>query len=181
MENNHLKDFVISLVVICFIIFGIKDYYLYKHADKVPEDSIYKNLALSQGLLEKINNIERSIQDRKKFKFTITKDPLEQNLIVKTKKDLEDEWRKKVENMLRLEYTIIPATGNKIASIVYKGKTQNYEIGDKFAFGTIVSIADGEIIYKKNDFVGTLKTEKIPPKPQILKKNKTKDNRNLNW
>lgn len=181
MENNHLKDFVISIVVICFILFGIKDYYLFNHAEKIPYNSTYRDLALNKGLLDKINNIEQSIQDRKSFKFNVKKDPLEQNLIVKTQKDMEAEWRKKVENMLRLEYTIIPATGNKIASIVYKGKTQNYEIGDKFAFGTIVNITAGEIVYKQKDFVGTLKTEKIPPKPEMLKKNKNKRDRSLNW
>ena len=181
MEQKYLKDFVISMVVILLVAFAIKDYYLYQKIRVVPSESKYKKLALSEKLLRQIQNIETSIQDRKKFVFTVTKDPLEQNLIVKTKKDLEKQWREKVEKMVRLESTIVPQHGSKRAAISFQGKTKIYKIGDKFVRGTIEDIKDGEVIYSYNGKKGTLKVQKIPPKPKEIRATKNKKNREYNW
>jgi len=181
MEQKYLKDFVISMVVILIIAFAIKDYYLYQKIRTVPVESKYKKLALSEKLLKQIQNIETSIQDRKKFVFTVTKDPLEQNLIVKTKRDLEKQWRKKVENMVRLESTILPQDGNNRAAISYDGKTKIYKVGDKFIKGKIDDIKDGRVFYSYNGKQGVLKVQKIPPKPKEIRTVKNKKNREYNW
>ncbi len=181
MEEKYIKDFIIALVIIVLIAFGIKDYYLYSKVEGIPKESKYKQIALSEKLLGQIQNIEHSIQDRKQFVFTVIKDPLEQNLIVQTKKDLEKQWKEEVENMVRLESTIIPEKGDKIAAIAYKGKTNFYRIGDKFINGVITDILEGEIIYSYDGYQGILQLEKIPPKPVEIQDIKLRDRREYNW
>jgi len=181
MEEKYIKDFVIALVVLLLLAFAIKDYYLYKTGDDVPDESIHKKIALSEGLLGKIENIEKSINDRKQFVFGVAKDPLEQNLIVKTQKDLEKQWREEVENMVRLESTIIPDNGDKLATVSYQGMTKNYKIGDDFVKGKVTDILFGEILYSYKGTTASLTTQKIPPKPVEIRSKKSKKIREYNW
>ena len=182
MEDKYIKDFVIAVVVIMLIAYGIKDYYLMKTANEVPYESKYKKLALSEELLGQIQNIENSIKDRKQFVFTVRKDPLEQNLIVKTQKDLEKQWKEKVENMIRLQSTIIPEVGDKIASISYKGKVKQYKIGELFENRKITDIEPGVVTYTYKGITDKLIVKKLPPKPVAIQKNK-KNIKNIeyNW
>jgi len=140
-------------------------------------------MALGEELLNKIQNIETSIKDRKQFVFTVTKDPLEQNLIVRTIKDLELQWREEVENMVRLESTIVPESGSKKVVISYKGETKIYEVGDKFAKGIITEIRQGEISYRTNGAIEILKIEKLPEKPAVIQKSSKNKKTKLdyNW
>jgi hypothetical protein len=191
VEQKYLKDFVIVLVVIMLLAFGIKTSSLYKKIVDVPDDSKYQKMGLGEKLLHQIQEIDTSIRDRKNFYFTVEKDPLEQNLIVKTQKDLEKQWREKVESLIRLEMTILPEIGEKKASISYKGMTTLYGIGDKFELGTnfssgaigmITDIQPGMITYKYNGKDYEMKLSKIPPKPAKLKTvNKAKSIREYNW
>lgn len=181
MEEKYLKDFVIALVVLLLIAFGIKDYYQKLKVDEIPEQSKYSNLALSDELLTKIQSIETTIQDRKQFVFTVTKDPLEQNLIVKTKQDLEQQWRERIQSMVRLESTMITEDGRKLAAIAHEGKTTLYSIGDSFKFGKITDIRNGEITFASNGRVGTLETKKLPPKPVEIQTKNGKNLREYNW
>lgn len=185
MEEKYLKDFVIALIVITVILFVIKDMNLHSKTKDVEEQSKYSDMALGDELLGKIQKIERSIQDRKKFTFTVTKDPLEQNLIVKTIKDLEMQWREEVENMVRLESTIVPENGSNQAVISYKGETKLYKVGDKFAKGTITEIRLGEISYKTgNGTTAILPIEKLPEKPSVIQKKSSKNKKTkleYNW
>ncbi|NQV17743.1 MAG: hypothetical protein HQ534_04290 [Armatimonadetes bacterium] len=181
MDQKYLKDFVIALVVILLIAFAIKDYYLYQRVQKVPVESEYKKLALGDQLLEQIQDIEHSISDRKGFVFKVDKDPLEQNLIVRTQKDIEAEWREKVESMVRLQSTIIPQNGIEMAAVSYEGETKIYKIGDDFIYGKVVDILEGELIYNFNGKRRSLTLEKIPPKPDEIQKTKSKKERIYNW
>lgn len=191
MEQKYLKDFVIILVVLMLLAFGIKTSTLYKTIQEVPEDSKFKKMALGEKLLNQIQEIDSSIKDRKNFTFTVEKDPLEQNLIVKTKKDLEKQWREKVESMIRLEMTIIPEIGDKKAAITHQGTTTLYGIGDEFelgnefgdgAKGKIKDIQPGMITYTYRGKDFDMKLSKIPPKPSKLKTERnTKSNREYNW
>jgi predicted RND superfamily exporter protein len=182
MEEKYLKDFVIALVVIFTILFIIKVFSLYSRVKTVPEDSIYKELALGDELLENIHNLENSIKERKEFIFTVNSDPLEQNLIVKTIQDLQQQWKEQVESMVRLESTIVPESGKKKAVISHKGETKVYEIGDKFSNGTITDIKIGEIVYKENGKELTMKTEKLPEKPKAIQQSSQSSNiREYNW
>jgi hypothetical protein len=181
MENKYLKDFVIALVVILILAFAVNDYYLKKVVSNIPAESKYKEIALSDELLDRIHEIERSIQDRKKFVFTVIKDPLEQNLIVKTKQDLEKQWQERIESIVRLEATIIPEFGDKLASISYQGNTQHYKIGDNFELGKITDIRPGEISYQYNNSNGTLPVTKLTPKPVEIRDQKAQKSREYNW
>ncbi len=181
MDQKYLKDFVIALVVILLIAFAIKDYYLFQKVEKVPLESEYKKLALGDRLLDQIQDIENSISDRKSFVFKVDKDPLEQNLIVRTQKDLEEEWREKVESMVRLQSTIIPANGTEMAAVSYEGKTKIYKIGDDFIYGKVVDILEGELIYVFGGKRRSLTLERIPPKPVEIQKTKSKKEREYNW
>jgi len=182
MEEKYLKDFVISLVVILLLAFGMNNVSLLRKVETIPKESKYAGLVMGEELLSQIKEIESSIQDRKDFVFTVEKDPLEQNLIVKTMKDLQTQWRRKIENMVRLESTIIPENGEKRAAITYKGSTTIYKIGDDFIKGNIIDIEQGTVTYNYKGTVGTINVKKLPEKPvEIQENNKTKKNRQYNW
>ncbi|MCF7793794.1 MAG: hypothetical protein K9N09_08600 [Candidatus Cloacimonetes bacterium] len=182
MEEKYLKDFVIALVVISLILLIVKDMSLYSKTGNVPMESKYKELALGEELLQNIHNLENSIKERKDFVFSVTKDPLEQNLIVKTIQDLEMQWREEVENMVRLESTIVPEDGKKKAVISYQGITNIYEVGDTFKKGKITDIRAGEISYNANGKTLTMQIQKLPEKPASIKKSGTNNkNREYNW
>ena len=182
MEHKYLKDFVISIGVLLILAYGIADYFLYRKVKEVPKESVYKKVALEKSLLDKINKIDQSIKDRKNFVFSVTRDPLEQHLIVKTKKDLEKQWREEVKNMVRLEYTMISEDGTKMASIAYKGKNKIYKIGDNFLHGKVIDIQSGKLIYTYYDQKKVMNLSKIPPKPAELQKNfKSNKNNEYNW
>ena len=182
MEEKYLKDLVIALIVIVFILLGVKCNSLYRDIKTVPVESKYMKLALSEDLFNQIQNIEQSIQDRKEFIFTVTKDPLEQNLIVKTIQDLEKLWRLEVENMVRLESTIVPEIGKKRAAISHRGKTKIYSIGDDFFYGKIKDIRQGEIVYSYKGTNNTLTLQKLPEKPDAIKnENEISEERKYNW
>lgn len=191
MEEKYLKDFTIILVVILLLAFGIRTSYLTKDVDQVPEESQYKRMALSDELMQKIQKIDTSIQDRKDFVFTVDRDPLEQNLIVKTQKDLEKQWEEEVQKLVRLSMTIIPDEGERQAAINHQGVTKLYGIGDKFELGEgyaagqqgkITDIRPGEITYMVNGQKKDMQLKPIPPKPAKLKSNrKAKKVREYNW
>lgn len=182
MEEKYLKDLVIALIVILFIVLGVKCNSLYRDIKSVPVESKYEKLALSEDLFRQIQNIEQSIQDRKEFVFTVIKDPLEQNLIVKTIKDLEKQWRLEVESMVRLESTIVPEVGRKMAAISHKGKTKLYSIGDDFFYGKIIDIHQGKIVYSYKGTENILKLQKLPDKPEAIKNdNEVSQEKKYNW
>jgi len=182
MEEKYLKDLVIALIVILLIVLGVKCNNLYSKIKVVPVDSKYEKLALSDNLFNQIQNIEQSIQDRKEFVFTVKKDPLEQNLIVKTIQDLEKQWRQEVENMVRLESTIVPEVGKKRAAISHKGKTELYTIGDDFKYGIIKDIRQGEIVYSYKGRDNILTLQKLPDKPEAIQDDsEISTERKYNW
>ena len=181
METKYIKDFAIALVVIFLLAYLIHDYYLMKDVQKVPEESKFKRIALDDELLARIHNIEGSIKERKQFIFTVEKDPLEQNLIVKTKQDLVNQWKEKVESMVRLQSTLIAETGEKFATISHEGVDKVYRIGENFILGKIMDIRDGEITYKNKNKTLVLRVEKLPEKPKEIVNESRDKTRDFNW
>lgn len=168
METRHFKDLAIAIVVIILIVLAVKTYSVIRTVINVPEDSIYKDLALDTQLLDQIQQIEESIEDRKEFVFTVTRDPLEQNIVVRTRVDLELEWRRKIESMMRLAATYIDEHDNRKAAIAYRGKIELYEIGDYIDNNRIVNIDSGKITLAQNGREQILEVKPIPPKPAMI-------------
>ncbi len=174
MESRHIKDFAIAVAVIILFAFIIKAVNVANSAEEVPAESIYRDMALDQQLLGQIQQIEHSIRDRMDFIFTVTRDPLEQNLVVRTRVDLEEEWRKKVESMMRLAATYIDEEGNKMAAVAYQGKTRVYGVGDYIEDNRITDIDHGRLTLVHNGQTTELELKPIPPKPaQIDSRSRT--------
>jgi len=179
MQDKHLKDLVISLVVIMLIVFAVNDYRLYFKASKVPAQSKYTHIALDEQLLSQIKGIETSINDRKGFVFTVVKDPLLQDLIVKTRLDMQKQWEDMVASMMRLSATFVDSKGVRRAIIDYQGRNNTVAVGDVIAGRKIVEIQDSRVYFVENGYRGFIDVSKIPPKPEIL--NEAKSENQYNW
>ncbi len=183
MENKILKDFVITLSVLILLGLSIFTYlYSYRKITDLSEYSKFKNKSLSEELLRDIKSIEASIRDRKTFRFTVEKDPLEQNLIVKTKKDIYQQWVEDVRKMVRLASTLIDENGEKVATIAHEGQNKIYKIGDTISNMKITDIKQGVVEYVSGNRKGILELQKIPPFPEEIRTKKTKNvAREINW
>lgn len=175
METRHFKDLAVAIVVIILIVFLFKAVSVARTVIDVPDQSPYKDLALDQELIDQIQSIEDSITDRKSFVFTVTRDPLEQNIVVRTQVDLEEEWRREIEAMMRLAATYIDEHGNKRAAIAYQGKTELYGIGDYINDNRVVHIESGLIRLAQNGIEQDLEVKPIPPKPRQIREDKRQD------
>ena len=176
METRHLKDFTVAVVVIILFVFFLKTVNVVNTVREVPTDSRYKDMAIDAQLLDQIQQIEHSIRDRMDFIFTVTRDPLEQNLIVRTRVDLEKEWRRQVEEMMRLAATYVDEDGNRRAAIAYQGKTRLYGVGDYIDRNRIVDIDVGTITLMYQGRQNVLELKPIPPRPaQIDDRTRTQE------
>lgn len=173
MDFKYLKDFAISLTIIMLIVFLLRDAALYKKEVNVPAKSVYTKLSVNDSLMATIQDIEKSIQDRKSFLFTVTKDPLKQDLIVQDRIDQLALWQVMVKNMVRLAGTFIDENGKRTAIISYQGVDGRYYIGDYVAGRKIEEIQNGRVVYVSNGQRGTMYLEPIPPKPVELEMNKS--------
>lgn len=178
MEGRYIKDFTIAVVFVMIIVFGVKDFLWFQDAQDYPQEP-NAQMGISEDLKQEIQQIETSIQDRLSFEFTVVKDPLEQNLIVKTIVDYEKQWRREVEAQVRLAGTFITADGKQLATIEHKGVRTDYHVGDNFEFGTITKIEKGRVTYKQGGYQGVLEITPIPEKPSILQTEETAEE--LNW
>jgi predicted RND superfamily exporter protein len=178
MEHRHVKDLFWVVVVLMALILGVINYRSFVKQNKIPMQSKYSKMALSEDLLQQIQQIETSISDRQSFQFLVRKDPLEQNLIVKTMVDLEKEWQAKVNSIMRLSATFV-SDGVQWASIEYKGDLKLYKVGDKIENRVITEIADGTLSYTFRGRKGQLKLAPIPEKPAAISENKNA--KSYNW
>jgi hypothetical protein len=173
MEGRFIKDFTILLAFVMILIFAFRDYQYYKVDQKYSLEP-NKKMGLSSTLKDQIERIDASIKDRKQFLFTAYRDPLEQNLIVKTKIDLEKQWKDMVNSMVRVT-AIYSINGQKAATISYGGKSHYIRVGQKFgpgegflSGGELVDVKDNRIVYRQNGNIATLALRPLPPKPKEL-------------
>lgn len=181
METRHIKDFTLAVVVIILIAFLIHAIGIMRTSFEIPDESIYKDLAIDQQLLAQIQQIEESISDRMDFVFTVTRDPLEQNIVVRTQVDLEQEWREKVKSMIRLAATYVDDRGNRRASIDYQGEVKAYEIGDYIDNNRIESIVSGRVTLAYNGREQILEVEPIPSRPRRIERDRRDRQREYVW
>ncbi len=179
MQEKHIKDLVIALAFIMLLVFGVVDYNLFTKVQKVPFDSKYTNIAMDETLLAQIQSIEHSISDRKSFNFTVTKDPLLQDLVVKTRLDLQKQWEEMVASMMRLSATFTDSFGRKKAMIAFDGKNNLVSVGDVIGGRKITDITNDKVYFTENGYKGFLEVQKIPPKPVEL--DETKKEKQYNW
>lgn len=147
MQYRFLKDFAIALVFILLLILSVKLFTVQRSVAQIPESSIHTKESVSDTLMTKIKSIETSIQDRKMFAFTVTRDPLRQGNIIKDKVDIAKEHEERVKNTFRLSTTAIDENGNKIAYIEYLGRIHAARVGDSIEGRRITEISDRSIRY----------------------------------
>lgn len=179
MEGRFWKEFVIALVFLSIVAYGIWAYMEWEDSKIVIKMRRVKGVP--EDLKQKIAQIDESIGERKDFVFEMQKgqrDPLEQNLIVKTKVDLERQWREMVESQMRLAGTM-EIDGVKLALFEYKGRTQWVEEGGQYEGFTIQEVTDGSVQLALANRTRTLNATPVPEKPSVLKEDDSA--RELNW
>ena len=164
MQLRYVKDFAITLIVIIFLVLGVRLYTNYYKMKTIPSQSIHSKESVSDSLLTKIKGIEKSIQDRKQFVFTINRDPLRQGNIIKDKLDLEREFLESVRNTFRLSSTSILDNGHKFATIEYRDQNYYATIGDVIEGRRITDIGDNWIKYY---YGGNVVTTYLAPRPAM--------------
>lgn len=167
MQLRYVKDFAIILIVIIFLVLGVRLFTVNTVINKIPDKSIHTKESVSDTLLNKIKGIEQSIQERKNFVFTTTRDPLRQGNIIKDKFDLEKEFMDMVRNTFRLSGTSISEDGKKIATIDYLGVTYYAQIGDTIEGRRIVDIGEKWMRYFYGGSTVTVDLAPIPPMPDF--------------
>jgi len=166
MQYRFIKDLAIALIFIAVLVLGVKLATVHKTVTDIPDSSIYSKESVSDSLMSKIKTIESSIQDRKMFAFSVTRDPLRQGNIIKDKVDLAKEHEERVRNTFRLSTTAIDELGNKIAFIEYLGMIHSARIGDVIEGRRIVDIGDSSIRYSMGGQTLTLGISARPPMPK---------------
>ncbi|MDP2172934.1 MAG: hypothetical protein Q8J62_04090 [Candidatus Cloacimonadaceae bacterium] len=179
MQLRYVKDFAIALIVIMLLAFGIRLYTVYFQVTAIPDKSIHSKESVSDTLLNKIKGIETSIQERKNFVFSNTRDPLRQGNIIKDKMDLEKEFDDMIRNTFRLSTTAIDENGNKIAYIEYQGAIHAARIGETIQGRRIVDIGEKTIRYFYAGNTYSTELASRPPMPDFNKPGEA--NTSGNW
>ncbi|MDD2228391.1 MAG: hypothetical protein PHY48_03145 [Candidatus Cloacimonetes bacterium] len=165
MQLRFIKDLAVALIVILLFALAMRLVVIERGWSKIPVKSIYTQESVSDTLLNKIKTIENSIQDRKMFVFSSTKDPLRQGNIIKDKADREMEFADLLLNTFRLATTARDDSGNKIAFIEYRGALHEARIGEIVEGRKILDIRDNSIRYSMNGVVSTTELAPRPTKP----------------
>lgn len=168
MEARFIKDFALSLIAIILFAFIVKDYSIYHKVSATPSQSKYSDISVNEELLNKIETIEASIEDRKMFTFNVPTDPLRQDPIIKDKLDRLQEWEIMVANMVRLAATFVNEDNQKCAIIAHQGKSSIYKVGDVIAGRRIEDIQNSQVIYSSGGVRAIMTVQPIPPKPADL-------------
>ena len=165
MQLRFIKDLAIALIVILLFAMAVRLVALHRSWSQIPEKSVYTKESVSDTLLNKIQSIENSIQDRKMFVFGSNRDPLRQGNIIKDKVDREKEFEDMVKNTFRLATTAWDENGNKIAYIEYRGMLYEAREGQIVEGRKILDISDKSIRFSYNGIVSTTELAPRPAKP----------------
>jgi len=183
MQERYFKDLGILLCVIIIFILAFRAYYTLNEARKIPKESQYANMKLSDELLAKIQQIDESISERKEFRFRVTRDPLKQDLIVQTRLDLLAEWEAMVRRTPRLSAIYDDHEGNRVADIDYDGKMNTVKAGDVIANRRVTRIdtTEKKLYYVENGVSGQMVESKVPPKPAAIATPTATAKNEYNW
>jgi len=130
MEYRYVKDLAYILLVASIIflaVFAIKHYNTERNVD--PK-SLYAEQEVDSNLLRKAIEIEQGIKQRKEFSFSITKDPLKQDIILPQKVDEIKLRLQKRYNQIRL-YGVQKFGDKLMVGIEHKDLESQYGIGEQ--------------------------------------------------
>ncbi|MCB5277967.1 MAG: hypothetical protein PHY41_02390 [Candidatus Cloacimonetes bacterium] len=164
MQTRFVKDLAIALIVILLGFLAVRLILTNQKVATIPEHSVYSRESVSDTLMSRIRTIESSIQDRKMFAFSSSKDPLRQGNIIKDKADRIKEQEEMIRNMFRLALTAEDNLGNKIAYIDYQDVNHEARVGDIVAGRRIIEISDTHIRYSMG---GNTYTANLMPRPVV--------------
>ena len=85
MEYRYVKDLAIILLVASVIVLAVFAIKHYNTEQNVDSKSAYAEQEVDSNLLRKAIEIEEGISQRKDFSFSISKDPLKQDIILDRK------------------------------------------------------------------------------------------------
>lgn len=178
MQLKFVKDFALALIVILLLAWAIRLYVINIQQAQIPAESKYTQKSVSDTLLNKIKTIESSIQDRKFFQFTTTRDPLRQGNIIKDKFDLTKEFEDMIRNTFRPTGTYIDEeTGKRMVNVEYQGRILTGGVGDVLEGRRITWINEKNIgIYYGGP--QTLTVQKIPDMPDFSREEVQSTNQN---
>lgn len=130
MEYRYVKDLAIILLVISVIVLAVFAVKHYNTEQKVDDKSAYAEQEVDSSLLRKAIEIEDGISQRKDFSFSISKDPLKQDIILPKKVDEIKLRLQRRYNEIRL-YGVLKFGDQILVGIDHKDLESQYKIGDK--------------------------------------------------
>lgn len=129
MEYRYVKDLAFILLFVAIITLLVFAYGHYKTEQSVVPKSIYAEQEVDSNLLKKAIEIEQGIMQRKEFSFSITKDPLKQDIILPQKIDEIKLRMQQRYNSIRL-YGVQKFEDKILVGIEHKDIENQYTIGD---------------------------------------------------
>lgn len=130
MEYRYVKDLAIILLVISVIVLAVFAVKHYNTEQQVDAKSAYAEQEVDSSLLRKAIEIEDGIGQRKDFSFSISKDPLKQDIILPKKVDEIKLRLQRRYNEIRL-YGVLKFDDQILVGIDHKDLENQYKIGDK--------------------------------------------------
>lgn len=136
MEYRYVKDLAYILLVASIIVLAVFATGHYNTEQNIDSKSAYAEQEVDSNLLRKAIEIEQGIKQRKEFTFSISKDPLKQDIILPQKVDEIKLRMQKRYNQIRL-YGVLKFDEELLVGIDHKDVESQYRIGDKILGSTL--------------------------------------------
>ncbi len=175
MEYRYVKDLAYILLVASIIVLAVFAVKHYDTEQSVDPKSAYAEQEVDSNLLKKAIEIEQGIKQRKEFTFSISKDPLKQDIILPQKVDEIKLRLQKRYNQIRL-YGVLKFGDVVLVGIEHKDIEGQYRVGEKIQ-GSKLSIrsanpvsqtavlSDGtKLVVKERMNIFDIPSEKTSPK-----------------
>ncbi|MBI9030611.1 hypothetical protein JEZ13_01215 [bacterium] len=144
MEYRYVKDLAYILLIIAVITLLVFAYNHHNTEQKVLTKSEFAEQEVDSNLLKKAIEIEQGIMQRKEFSFSITKDPLKQDIILPQKIDEIKLRMQQRYNKIRL-YGVQKFDDRVLVGIEHK------DIENQYAVGQIIEKSDPRVSIKSAD------------------------------
>ncbi len=142
MEYRYVKDLAYILLAASIIVLAVFAMKHYNTEQNIDPKSAYAEQEVDSNLLKKAIEIEQGIKQRKEFNFSISKDPLKQDIILPQKVDEIKLRLQKRYNQIRL-YGVLKFGDVLLVGIEHKDLEAQYRVGDKIQ-GSRLSIKSAD-------------------------------------